>query len=109
MSRSTITRAKSVRVFDANSGCCHICGLRIQFGQPWDVEHVKPLWLGGADDETNMKPAHKDCHAGKSKAEAATRSKSTRVRANHLGIKPKRPGFRGWRRFDGSLVYASEE
>lgn len=92
MSRQRLTKAKRVRIFDRWSGCCHICGLRIQVGQAWDVEHIKPLWLGGADDETNMAPAHEHCHDDKTSAEATPRAKGTRIRANHLGIKTKPKG-----------------
>jgi 5-methylcytosine-specific restriction protein A len=108
MKRRTITPAKQVRIFDANGGCCHICELKIQVGEPWDVEHIKPLWLGGADDESNMKPAHRWCHQGKTSAEAPVRAKSNRVRARHLGIARKPTKFRGWRKMDGTVVYAND-
>ena len=103
--RRTISRLARVRVFDSYGGICHICRFRIQVGQAWDCEHIKPLWLGGEDTETNMAPAHKVCHRTKSADESPQRAKSNRVRAKHLGIK-KRSGFRGWRKFDGTPVYA---
>ena len=27
-------------------------------GDKWGLEHIKPLWLGGVDDESNLAPAH---------------------------------------------------
>ncbi|MFC0282420.1 HNH endonuclease [Camelimonas abortus] len=111
MKRKSLTAAQRVRVFDAAGGVCHICSLRIQVGEPWDVEHCKPLWLGGADEPSNMRPAHIRCHAVKTAGEAKTRAKTDRVRAIHLGIKPKSrnpiPGSKasGWkRRMDGTVV-----
>jgi 5-methylcytosine-specific restriction protein A len=108
-SRRRITKALQIRVFDAATGHCHICGQPIR-KQPWQVEHVKPLWLGGADDETNMKPAHLRCHQDKTSAEAPVRAKGTRIRARHIGVKPRRPSFQTNRngpyrkKMDGTIV-----
>ena len=90
--RRTITKAMRVRIFDRASGVCHLCKLPINAtrGEKWHVEHINPLWEGGSDDESNMAPAHVDCHATKSGEEAAPRAKGTRQRASHIGaVKPK--------------------
>lgn len=108
MTRKPLTAAKRVRIFDANEGRCHICKYKIQVGQAWEVEHVKPRWLGGDDDEDNMRPAHVECHKDKTADEAPVRAKGTRVRARHLGIKKHR-SIRAWRKFNGTAVYASRE
>ena len=98
MARRSITKTMRVRIFDAGEGKCHLCGLPIAAGEPWEVEHVKPLSMGGKDDETNMRPAHVDCHAGKTKTEAGPRAKADRVRAAHIGARrpkqtiPSAPG-----------------
>lgn len=89
--RRSMTASKRLRIWNAHSGVCHLCGLPIKLGELWDVEHRKPLWLGGSDDEDNMAPAHKDCHAPKSKEEAGVRAKTNRVAARHLGIEKKGP------------------
>jgi 5-methylcytosine-specific restriction protein A len=100
LTRRTLSRLARTRVFDAGSGRCHLCGLKIhaERGEPWQVEHRKPLWEGGADDESNMSPAHVHCHAKKTAGEAPVKAKTDRVRAKHLGIK-KTPSFRGWQTF----------
>lgn len=87
--RRSLSPLQRLKVFEAAKGVCHLCQQRIQVGQKWDVEHVRPLALGGADDETNMRPAHKVCHAEKTKADAASWSKAKRMKAKHLGIKPR--------------------
>lgn len=88
--RRSITTAMRLRVFETHGGVCHLCGLRIhaERGERWHVEHVIPLWLGGADKESNMKPAHMDCHAPKTREEAAVRAKTNRSSARHLGALP---------------------
>ena len=104
MTRRRITAALRVRVWDRNGGLCHLCGLPIDhIREPWEIEHPKAIWLGGLDDEMNMKPAHIDCHSRKTRDEAPLRAKGTRVRARHLGIR-KPATFRGWRKFNGDVV-----
>lgn len=89
MKRRRLSSLQRTRIFDAVSGQCCICGVRInaERGEKFIVEHVIPLWLGGADDETNMRPAHEKCAIAKTVAEAPVKAKSDRIRAKHLGIK----------------------
>jgi len=115
MKRRSLSRVMRTRIYDSSNGECCICGLYIhaERGDKWIVEHVKPLWLGGADDETNMRPAHQSCAVQKTSAEAPVKAKSDRVRAKHLGIrKPSRmPGSRdskSKRTLDGRTVLRSE-
>ncbi len=98
-----------MRVFDAAGGKCCLCGEAITIKR-WVCEHVVPLWLGGADDESNMSPAHEVCAAEKTRIEAETRSKAYRQRMRHIGIRKRqtRPMMgtvaSGWRkRFDGTV------
>ena len=88
--RRSLSAMQRLKVFEAARGICHLCEQRIQVGQAWEVEHVRPLALGGADDESNMRPAHKACHADKTKADAASWSKAKRMKAKHFGIRKPR-------------------
>lgn len=108
--RRPLTRLARRRIFDNAEGVCCLCGLPIHAsrGDKIVIEHLKPLWLGGADDETNMRPAHYRCAIAKTVGEAPVKAKSDRVRAKHLGIRKPRT-IRGWRKFDGTKVYASRE
>lgn len=89
MKRRSLTQLQRVRIFDAASGICHLCKCRIfaGSGERWEVEHIKPLWLGGDDAEHNMAPAHERCHIAKTSEEAPVRAKSNRVRAKYLGAR----------------------
>ena len=98
MTRRSIRNATRVRIFFNAEGICHLCGLKIDAPkQRWDVEHVKPLSMGGADTEANMRPAHVECHAEKTAAEAGPRAKADAAGAKHLGIRRpstlRGPGF----------------
>ena len=55
------------RVLYAHDTVCHICG---HIGAT-EVDHVVPLAEGGADDESNLRPAHAGCHRAKTGREAA--------------------------------------
>lgn len=107
MSRRYLTRNKRRSIFDAANGECCICTLYIrpERGDKWIVEHIKPLWLGGADDETNMRPAHYRCAIEKTAAEAGVKAKTDRIRARHLGIKKRGRTIPG-RKFDGTPIPA---
>lgn len=102
--RRKLTRLQRVRIFDANCGVCCICILDIdKVKDKWIVEHLKPLWLGGADDESNMAPAHERCAIEKTTKEAPIKAKGDRIRARHLGVKKSQsrpmPGTKasGWK------------
>lgn len=52
--RRHISTKARVQLFADHGGRCHICGGKIDgIHERWDVEHVIPLELGGADDPLN--------------------------------------------------------
>lgn len=87
--RRSLSRLMRTRIFDNAQSTCCLCHFKInaEMGERWIIEHKKPLWLGGADDESNMGPAHERCAIQKTVGEAPIKAKSDRVRANYLGIK----------------------
>lgn len=91
MRRRSITTALRVRIFRDADGLCHICGIKIAIGEPWECEHRIPIAMGGADAPENMRPAHIGCHAGKTKKDVAAIAKAKRIEAKHIGaFRPKR-------------------
>jgi 5-methylcytosine-specific restriction protein A len=98
-----VPTAVRLRVFIAHGGRCHISGRVIRPGDAWDLDHIKPLHLGGAHAEANLAPALKDPHREKSAAEVTAKAKTDRIRAKHLGQWPKSPfplRSRGFQRRD---------
>lgn len=99
------------RIFAAQEGKCAHCGKAMaRCGEPFDLDHITPLILGGANAEGNLQALCGPCHTLKSKADVAQKSTEARKRAKHLGIerkKAKLPGSRGSnlkRRIDGTVV-----
>jgi len=77
------------RVFARAKGVCHLSGRKIQAGEKWDVEHVKPLALGGEHREANMAPALVIPHREKTAEEAGIIAKVDRMRRKANGTWPR--------------------
>ena len=109
MKRKRITVAQRVKIFDSQGGICHICDQPIR-NAAWHLDHIKPLSIGGEDTPWNLAPAHDRCHRDKTAGEAPIRAKAVRVRARHIGANKRGGrGFRGWRKFDGTVVHADRD
>ncbi|MFN6253750.1 MAG: HNH endonuclease [Acetobacteraceae bacterium] len=82
-----------VRVFERHGGRCHLTGQKIGTGDRWELDHVKPLALGGENREQNLAPALYAPHREKAAAEKTDVSKADRIRLKHTGGWPrsKRP------------------
>lgn len=101
-----------VALFLKHDGICHICGGRIAVGEAWEVSHDTPLELGGADDDTNAKPAHEKCHRRITAEQDIPRiAKAKRRQARNIGARapslhPMPGGKRSkWKRkMDGTIV-----
>jgi 5-methylcytosine-specific restriction endonuclease McrA len=90
MKRRSLTDLQRYKIFEANQGFCHLCQLVIQIGEKWEVEHIIPLAMGGADEGANLAPAHKHCHAPKTVKDARDIAKVKRIAAKHVGAKQSR-------------------
>jgi 5-methylcytosine-specific restriction protein A len=77
------------RVFDRFNGICYLANRPIAPGEPWDAEHVIAIINGGENRESNLAPALRDKHKGKTAADVAEKSRNYRKRTKHLGIKSK--------------------
>lgn len=102
--RRRLSQRDRVAMFYAANGMCCLCGGKISAGQAWELHHVIELEMGGADDASNLAPAHDKCHrAHTSTYSVPAIAKAKRREARHLGVK-RQSSFRGWRRFNGEIV-----
>lgn len=115
MPRSSISTKRRLAIFMAGNGHCDICGGKILPGDRWEVSHRIPLALGGADDDSNMFPAHYGCHrASTAQADVPAIARAKRREARHIGAKTTKrpmPGSRasGWKKhMDGRVTRRGE-
>jgi 5-methylcytosine-specific restriction enzyme A len=98
-----------LRVFERHDGRCACCGRKILAGERWECDHTVALINGGTHSEGNLQPLLTAHHREKTKADVALKSKVSRVRAKHVGIK-RRSSFQTnkdstWKKkMDGSVV-----
>jgi 5-methylcytosine-specific restriction protein A len=116
MTRQRLSTRQRVDLFHRHGGACHMCGGEIYAGQEWDVSHAIPLELGGADDASNMAPAHRKCHRAHTAAvDVPAISRAKRREAAFIGAKaPSRNPLPGGRRsalkrkMNGQVVLRSQ-
>lgn len=89
MTRSRLTTKDRARIFLAADGVCHLCGVKIlPERETWEVSHPTPLEMGGADDDTNRRPAHARCHRKQtSEVDIPLIAKTKRIQYRHIGAK----------------------
>jgi 5-methylcytosine-specific restriction protein A len=82
-----------LRVFQRYDGVCYLSGRKILAGEAWEVEHVRPLGLGGENRERNLRPALVEPHKAKTAVDRDLMSKADRIAKKHRGLWPasKRP------------------
>ena len=100
--RAKLTPRKKLAIWERHKGICVLCNVKIDgVRERWVAEHIIPLSLGGADDESNMAPVHEGCALAKTfgkSGDIAKAAKAKRVKSKHLGIKKSKtplPGGKG--------------
>ena len=86
-SRPSWTAKQRAEIFRDAQGKCHLCDRKIAEGEPWHVEHPKARGLGGSDKQEDMRPAHVDCHAGKTKKDREIMSDADATMKKHFGTR----------------------
>jgi len=82
------------RIFQRDNGTCHICKLTIKPGETWEADHITALINGGENRESNLAPAHKHCHVGKTAKDRKEKDKVAKVRQKHNGSRRPKQSIR---------------
>ncbi len=85
--RKSFPLRQMLRIFEAHKGVCAICELQIRSGETWQIEHLRPLGLGGSNEPGNLAPVHKACADAKNKDDWSRIAKAKRSKMASLGIK----------------------
>lgn len=85
--RKPLTPTQRLKLFEKHKGICVLCGLEIRIGEKWIDEHLRPLGLGGTNDDDNRAPVHVACAKAKTDNEDIPRiAKAKRSKMAALGI-----------------------
>lgn len=97
-----------LRVLKAFHGRCPKCTRSLKYAR-WDCDHIVALENGGENRETNLQPlCVSPCHSDKTRADRKIKAKTDHVQQREFGIRGNRI-ITGWRRMNGTPVYASRE
>ena len=89
--RRRMSNSDRAEFFRDRKGKCHLCGGKIQVGEAWEVEHVIPLAMGGADDDSNRMLAHRKCHSRKTATcDVPAIARAKRRERAHIGARKSR-------------------
>ena len=106
--RKSLSPQKRAKLFAEKEGRCHSCTRKIRPGEGWIVEHVVALENGGTNDWSNLDITCGWCKGEKDAQDHRIAAKSRRVTTKHVVPKAergKRQGFRGWRKFNGEVIW----
>lgn len=106
MSRQEFTQKTKVAGWQRSGGYCEKgCGTKLRPGH-FRYDHIIACEFGGDNSLSNLQVICDGCDAVKTyKQDIPAIAKSNRVRARHIGAKTAKPGFRGWRKFNGEIVW----
>jgi len=110
--RPTFSTSFRLSLFLKRKGTCAGCSQKIETGKAWDIDHILPLAMGGANAPDNLQILCRSCHRAKTSHSDIPRiAKTKRLKARHLGARAPstRPilGSRRspWKRkMDGSVL-----
>lgn len=112
--RGSLSKTRKLRIWEREHGRCMVCGIKLITGK-FIFEHVRPLALGGADEDDNIRLTCKGCASDKTKDDMARINKAKRQKASHLGMKQSKTpmpfgrGSKYKRKMDGTVVRRDEE
>lgn len=82
MTKRRMTPARRKRILERDGHACRICSCT---EGPFEIDHHLPIWLGGSDDDENLRTLCLNCHKGETKAGTKARAKGNRIRAKLNG------------------------
>jgi 5-methylcytosine-specific restriction enzyme A len=105
--RKEFTKSTKLAAYARSGGYCENedCGLEFTPSNPAEYDHVVEAFYEGSNSLDNCRVLCRECHRAKTGGRAKTVAKSRRLSNATKNIRPKRQGFRGWRKFNGDIVW----
>ena len=95
--RGAMTKARRLRIYLACNGRCE-CGVKVPMAGTV-IDHRIPLWMGGADDDANLRFLCGPCDKPKTAKDAADRASVKRIHKRlSSDRKPSRLQSRGFQK-----------
>ena len=106
--RRAISRHRRDLILDRQKRICPLCNKPLPSSEmtsgvdgvpgwtmtgPFEVDHVLPLELGGADHIDNMQALCRPCHRQKTRDDVRRIAKARRIRKREAGLAPKKRGL----------------
>lgn len=109
--RPPLTKAQKTAIWNRENGLCWYCLKPVApEGSGVIYDHKTPRELNGSDALEGIFPIHTEpCNRAKTYGEDIPRIAKAKRQERLTRAKVKKPGgFRGWRRFDGTVVRRGE-
>ncbi len=74
LGRNPEVNDREARLLKKQKGKCQHCEQIFKDGDNWEVDHIKPLSLGGKDEWKNLELLHKHCHDTKTASDGSSRA-----------------------------------
>lgn len=103
--RRKFSKKTKMAAWQRSNGHCEECGKPIRPGDGPEYDHDREDFFNGSNELENCKVLCIPCHSAKTSERAPVIAKSRRHIVRAAKAKPKRQGFRGWRKFNGDIVY----
>lgn len=90
--RKKLSPTARLKLFEKHKGVCFVCSQKI-IGK-FVVEHIRPLALGGSNEDSNLAPVHTNCSDAKTfgkEGDLARAAKSKRQKMAALSIRKDSP------------------
>lgn len=112
--RGHLSNRRKLAIWERERGKCMVCGSKLRVGN-FIFEHVRPLELGGSDEDENIRLTCKPCATQKTRDDHSRAAKAKRQKSVTLGFKqsktplPAGKASKWKRKLNGQVVPRWEE
>jgi 5-methylcytosine-specific restriction endonuclease McrA len=102
VSRQEFPKSVKLAAWERCNGCCE-CGCNRKIVDGAEYDHIVPAAVGGPATLENCRVLARACHRRKTDVDVPRIAKNVRIAEKRAGLRKTNRGFRGSKRFDGSV------